>query len=80
MPKDIVRSQGLLFDMGGKKSADQERDDTLMKTIDRINRSFGKDTMLFGSQGIDQKWRVASEHSSQNYTICFDDLPVVKAR
>jgi hypothetical protein len=53
---------------------------TSVVAIDNINRSFGKDTMIFGSQGIEQKRRGASEHSSSNYTICFDDLPVVKAR
>jgi DNA polymerase V len=77
---NIVKSQGLLFDMGGKNPVEQERDDVLMDTVDRINRSFGKGTVLFGSQGIEQKWRGASEHCSPNYTISFADLPVVKAK
>ena len=75
-----VRSQGLLFDMGSKNPAEQERDDTLMKTIDSINRSFGRGTMMFGSQGTEQKWRGASEHCSPNYTINFHDLPIAKAK
>jgi DNA polymerase V len=75
-----VKSQGLLFDMGGKKPEEQQRDDTLMKTVDSINRSFGKGTMMFGSQGIEQKWRGASEHCSPSYTISFTDLPIAKAK
>ena len=77
---NTVKSQGVLFDMGGKNPEEQERDETLMETVDRINRSFGKGTMLFGSQGVEQKWRGASEHCSPNYTISFADLPVVKAK
>ena len=69
-----VKSQGVLFNMGGKNPAEQERDDTLMDTVDRINHSFGKGTMTFGSQGVEQKWRGASEHCSPNYTINFAEL------
>jgi len=76
----MVKSQGVLFDMGGKKPEDQKREDALMDTVDRINRSFGRGTMIFGSQGIEQKWRGASEHCSPNYTLHFDELPVVKAK
>ena len=75
-----VKSQGMLFDMGGKYPEEQKRDETLMDTVDRINRSFGKGTMTFGSQGVEQKWRGASEHCSPNYTIHFSELPVVKAK
>jgi DNA polymerase V len=75
-----VKSQGVLFDMGGKNPDDQQRDDTLMETVDQINRSFGKGTMVFGSQGVEQKWRGASEHCSPNYTLHFAELPVVKAK
>jgi DNA polymerase V len=77
---NAVRSQGLLFDMWNKNPEEQQRDDALMKTVDRINRSFGRGTMMFGSQGIEQKWRGASEHCSPNYTISFGDLPVVRAK
>ena len=75
-----VKSQGVLFDMGDKNLDDQQRDETLMATVDHINRSFGKGTMTFGSQGVEQKWRGASEHCSPNYTLHFDELPVVRAK
>jgi len=76
---NVVKSQGTLFDMGGKNPNEQERDDILMKTVDHINHSFGKGTMVFGSQGVEQRWRGVSEHSSPNYTINFSDLPIAKA-
>jgi len=75
-----MKSQGVLFDMGDKKPEDQKREETLMDTVDRINRSFGRGTMTFGSQGVEQKWRGASEHCSPNYTINVSELPVVKAK
>jgi hypothetical protein len=51
-----------------------------MESVDRINRLCGKGTVFFGSQGIDQKWRSASEYCSPNYTLHFAELPVVKAK
>ncbi|MCL2711036.1 MAG: DUF4113 domain-containing protein [Planctomycetaceae bacterium] len=75
-----VKSQGLLIDMSGKNPEEQKRDDTLMDTVDRINRSFGKDTLVFGSQGTKQQWRGASDHCSPNYTLDIAGFPVVKAK
>jgi hypothetical protein len=80
---NAVKSQGTLFDLSDKNPADRERDEQLMESVDKINRLFGKGTVFFSSQGIDQKnqkWRGASEHCSPNYTLNFADLPVVKAR
>ena len=77
---DAVKSQGLLFDLDDKNPEDRKRDDRLMESVDRINRQFGKGTVVFGSQGTDQRWRSASDHCSPNYTLRFDDLPIVKAK
>ena len=77
---EAVKSQGMLFNLDGKNPADRKRDDQLMESVDRINRQFGKGTLLFGSQGTHQKWRGASEHCSPNYTLNFAELPVVKAK
>ena len=77
---DAVKSQGVLFDLDEKNPEDRKRDDKLMESVDRINQSFGKGTLFFGSQGTNQKWRGASEHCSPNYTLNFAELPVVKAK
>ena len=77
---DAVRSQGLLFELDDKKPIDRCRDDGLMKSVDQINRAFGKGAVFFGSQGTQQRWRSASEHCSPNYTLHFANLPVVRAK
>ena len=77
---EAVKSQGLLFALDDKNPNDRERDEQLMSSLDRINRTFGKGTLFFGSQGTQQQWRGASEHCSPNYTLNFDELPVAKAR
>ncbi len=75
-----VKSQGMLFDMDDQKPEERERNEKMMNSVDEINRTFGKGTLFFGSQGIEQKWRSASELCSPNYTLRFDELPVVKAK
>ena len=77
---EAVKSQGLLFALDEKNPNDREREEQLMSSLDRINRTFGKGTLFFGSQGTQQQWRGASEHCSPNYTLNFDELPVAKAR
>jgi hypothetical protein len=39
-----------------------------------------KDTLVFGSQGTEHKWRGASDHCSPNYTLDIAGFPVVKAK
>jgi DNA polymerase V len=77
---DAVRSQELLFEPDDKNPDDREREDLLMNSVDKINRSFGKGTLFFGSQGTQQQWRSASEHCSPNYTLYHSDLPIAKAK
>lgn len=77
---EAVKSQGLLFDLDDKNPEERERDERLMESLDRINRHFGKGTVTFGAQGTDQRWRGASEHSSPNYTLRFEELPIAKAK
>jgi len=66
---DAVKSQGLLFELDGKQADDRKREEELMQSVDRINRTFGKGTLFFGSQGIGQQWRGASDYCSPNYTL-----------
>ena len=77
---DAVKSQGLLFELDGKQPNDRKREDGLMQSVDCINRAFGKGTLFFGSQGIGQQWRGASDYCSPNYTLNFAELPVAKAK
>ena len=77
---ETVKSQGLLFEPDGKNPHERKREELLMKSVDHVNQTFGKGTLFFGSQGIQQQWRSASEHCSPNYTLYFTDLPVAKAK
>ena len=77
---DAVKSQGLLFELDGKNPKERKREDSLMESVDQINQTFGKGALFFGSQGIQQQWRSASDHCSPNYTLYFTDLPVAKAK
>ena len=75
-----VQSQGLLFDLDAKTPEIREKEGRLMESFDQINQTFGTGKLFFGSQGIKRDWRSTSEHCSPNYTICWDELPVVKAK
>ena len=75
-----VQSQQLLFDFEEKTPEEREKESRLMESVDQINRTFGKDKMFFGSQGVGQSWRSASNHGSPNYTLYWEELPIVKAK
>jgi hypothetical protein len=51
---------------------------SVMSIVDRINRKKGKNTIFFGSQGIDPKWKSLSGQCSPKYTTQWPDLMKVK--
>ena len=55
--------QGGLFD-----TANRERDNKLMKTLDACNKAFGKDLVRFGTQGYNRNWRLKQARLSPCYT------------
>lgn len=40
----------------------------LMDTVDSLNTYYGKNTLFYGSSGIDKLWKTRSEKRSQSYT------------
>lgn len=50
----------------------------LLKTIDGINRKFGKKTVQFACQGINPRWVMKSSHHSPCYTTRWQDIVKVK--
>lgn len=52
----------------------RRRSDALMQTLDQINRHYGKGTLKFLGEGLQQDWRMRSEHRSPNYTTRIEDL------
>lgn len=51
----------------------------LMTAIDQINRSFGRQTIRFGSEIISDHWRMRARRKSPAYTTRWADLPQVQA-
>ena len=56
-----------------------DKQQKLMKTVDRLNDKFGKDTLFWAASGINPSWATKREHVSPRYTTCWSELPIVKA-
>ncbi len=57
-----------------------ERHLNLMNTLDALHRELGRNSIVFGVEGLEKErnWRSRSEMKSPNYTTCWEDLPEVK--
>ena len=60
-----------------KNYLDDERSD-LMRAIDNLNRSMGRDTVRYAGSGIKRDWEMKRELLSPRYTTNWKDLPKVK--
>lgn len=73
-------SQGVaqlnLFD----DNAPKENSEALMKLLDGMNHRYGRGTLQFAAQGIEQPWQMKREMLSPAYTTRLSDIPVVNAR
>lgn len=54
-------------------------DETLMSTIDAINRKHGRDALQLAGAGLEKGWHMKRDHLSSRYTTCWDELPEVQA-
>ncbi len=68
--------QGSLF----APDLDPERSGRLMEALDRINRTFGRQTIRFASEALSDQWRMRARLKSPTYTTRWDELPRVQAR
>ena len=50
----------------------------LMETIDKLNRTFGQDTLFYASSGINKDWKMKRAKLSPHYTTHWKDIPKVK--
>ena len=57
---------------------DRESSESIMNTMDRINRRYGSSAIRLASEGIKKSWRMKRESVSPCYTTSFDDLVEVK--
>ncbi len=51
--------------------------DKLMRSIDKINKSQGANTVFFAAQGIRRHWAMKCDHRSSKYTTNWQELPQV---
>ena len=50
------------------------KQDRRMEALDEINKSFGKNTLFYAAQGIDQKWKMRCDKRSSHYTTKLEDF------
>lgn len=53
----------------------QPKKEKLMSLLDSANSRFGRQTLSYASQGIDQPWQMNRKFKSPAYTTSWDDLP-----
>lgn len=51
----------------------------LFVAIDAINARFGRHTIFYAAEGIEQPWQMQRKFLSPRYTTCWKEIPVVKA-
>lgn len=71
IPEDQV--QHSMFD-----NTNRPRSKTVMNTLDKINKSLGKEIVRFAVQGYEKKWRLKAEWLSPCYTTNIDHILKVK--
>lgn len=51
-----------------------DKRDNIMKAMDKINSTFGRDTLKIASSGLKQDWAMKRQHISQRYTTNWNEL------
>lgn len=72
--------QGSLLALAaGNDACGDGRRQRLMRSLDDINGRFGRDTVIFGAQGMGHApWHMRQEHRSPRMTTCWDEIPLVR--
>lgn len=62
-------------------TGDEQSNKALMSAIDNINRKFGRHTVKFGAEGLnDSAWGMHQKHLSPKYTTDWKDLAIASCR
>ncbi|MGB8190484.1 MAG: Y-family DNA polymerase [Chitinophagaceae bacterium] len=59
-------------------NANRKRDNGLMKALDKVNKSFGKDIVRFAAQGYNGEWGLKHERLSPCYTTNINHILKIK--
>ena len=55
-----------------------QKADELMKTLDNINRRYGRGTAFIAGEGTKQRWSMRQQHRSPHYTTDWHQIPRVR--
>lgn len=73
---DLVPDDQVQF--GFYDAAETEREKALLQTMDRLNKSFGRDRLRFAQQGYGKKWKLKQTKLSPCFTTRIGDILKVK--
>lgn len=71
VPESPVQLNAFMF------NRDHDKRNRIMKTMDSINKTFGRDSLKIASSGIAQEWAMKRQHISQRYTTNWNELLTV---
>lgn len=69
--------QASLFDT--EKVKQQQKLQSALKAIDKLNSQYGKDTVRYAAMGFEKKWIMRQQFLSKRYTTRIDDIIRVRA-
>lgn len=69
---DIIPAEIKQYDMLTAQS--QEKSEKLMRVVDSINKTKGKDIIFYCAQGIERKWKMRCNKRSPRYTTQWHEL------
>lgn len=75
---DLQDKATLQHDIFASESADTQRNERLMDTLDAINRKHGRGALSLGKASDNAAWQLKCEHRTPRYTTRWDELPVAR--
>ena len=73
---DLVPAEEVQYNIFDKEN--RERDSKLMKVVDMVNKSFGKNSVRFALQGFSTRWKLRQLKLSPCYTTRIEDILTVR--
>lgn len=74
----IVSNKAVQQDLFVENKARDQKQRILMELMDQTNAKYGKDTIKFAAQGVDQLWKMRRERCTKHFTTSWDDLLRIK--
>lgn len=74
MLNDIQQANEIQQDFFAEPSP---KSDALMGVLDAVNQRYGKNTLFYGSQGVQHKWQMKRNNMTPRFTTSWSDIPKV---